>query len=182
VGASPRRTPEALSGLSGTFPVSAAVSPCMSLLLLLGLLVPAHFAPSPGWHVREGSVHACPGVSARRCSQVTTVASSTRLRDCVECLPHRTTAVMPSGAIVIKIGLAIEHPSRLARTFSWPPRITRASVAAGFEGLPGRIGVYQGSSRIGAREVSVFVLFGRGAPTKRQLRRANAELRRARVR
>ena len=55
-------------------------------------------------------------------------------------------------------------------------------MIAGFEGLPGRIGVYQGATLIGRREVSVFIVFGRPVPTNRQLRRANAELRRARFR
>jgi hypothetical protein len=43
-----------------------------------------------------------------------------------------------------------------------------------------RIGVYQGATLIGRREVSVFITFGRSVPTNQQLRRANAELRRAR--
>jgi hypothetical protein len=54
-------------------------------------------------------------------------------------------------------------------------------VHAGFEGLPRRIGVYQASTRVGARELFVFVFFGRGQPTARQLSRANTELRRARL-
>ena len=82
--------------------------------------------------------------------------------------------------IAIKLGVARERPVRAKRTFAWPPRITRREVVGHFEGLPARIGVYQGATLIGRREVSVFVVFGRAAPTNRQLRRANAELRRAR--
>jgi len=54
-------------------------------------------------------------------------------------------------------------------------------VHAGFEGLPGRIGVYQGSARVGTRELIVFVFFGRGKPTARQLDHASTELRHARL-
>lgn len=54
-------------------------------------LRPAHFAPAPGWQVKEGGAHACVGVSASRCLRVTSVASTTRFRDCLDCLPHRTS-------------------------------------------------------------------------------------------
>jgi hypothetical protein len=46
--------------------------------------------------------------------------------------------------------------------------------------LPGRVGVYQAQTRIGMREVFVFVFFGRAIPTDRQLRRANDQLARSR--
>jgi hypothetical protein len=88
---------------------------------------------------------------------------------------------MSSRGVGIQVTLAVEHPVRARRTFSWPPRLTRRNVHAGFEGLPGRIGVYQGQTRVGTREVFVFVVFGRGVPTSRQLKRANAELQRARL-
>lgn len=77
--------------------------------------------------------------------------------------------------------IAIERPLRVAHTFAWPPQISRTKVHAGFEGLPGRIGVYQAATRIGKREVSVFVFFGRAKPTARQLSGANTELRHARL-
>ena len=132
--------------------------------------------------MREGRAHACPGVPASRCSQATSVASTIRFRDCLECLPHRTAAVLRAADIAIKVGVAVEHPIRTKRTFAWPPRVTRRTVIAGFEGLPRKIGVYQGATRFGHREVSVFIVFGRAAPTNRQLERANAELRRVRFR
>jgi hypothetical protein len=88
---------------------------------------------------------------------------------------------MPATGIAIQITVSIEHPARVKPTFAWPPQIRRGEVNAGFEGLPGRIGVYQGSTRVGAREVFVFVFFGRGQPKARQLLRANTELRRARL-
>jgi hypothetical protein len=87
---------------------------------------------------------------------------------------------MPADGIAIQITVSIERPARVRRTFAWPPQLSRADVNAGFEGLPRRIGVYQGSTRVGAREVFVFVFFGLGKPTVRQLERANTELRHAR--
>jgi hypothetical protein len=86
---------------------------------------------------------------------------------------------MQAKDIAIQITVALEHPVRVRRTFAWPPRVRRPSVHAGFEGLPGRIGVYQGQTRVGTREVFVFIAFGRAVPTKRQLNRLNAELQRA---
>ena len=87
---------------------------------------------------------------------------------------------MPADGIAIQVTVAIEHPARLKPTFTWPPQIKRDEVHAGFEGLPGRIAVYQGSTRVGGREVFVFVFFGRGKPTARQLGGASARLRHAR--
>jgi hypothetical protein len=142
--------------------------------------VPVQF-PANGWDVRRNRVHACPGVLASRCSQVTSLASTTRWRDCVECLPHKTLALMPRSGIAIQITVSVEHPPRAGHTFAWPPRVKRAQVQAGFEGLPSRIGVYQAASLIKKREVSLFVWFGRSRPTVSQVSRANAELRRARL-
>jgi hypothetical protein len=113
--------------------------------------------------------------------QVTSLASTTRWRDCVECLPHKTLAAMPKSGIAIQVTVAVEHPARAVRTFAWPPQVKRAQVRAGLEGLPGRIGAYQASSLVGEREVSLFVWFGRGTPTVSQLHRANTELRHARL-
>jgi len=144
-------------------------------------LVPVRFAPAAGWRTATGSVHACPGTPLSRCAQVTSAAATTPWRDCVECLPHRTVAAMGRNGIAIQVTVAIEHPVRARRTFAWPPRIRRAAVYPGFEGLPKRVGAYQGSTLAGRREVSVFVLFGRSRPTTLQLRRANTELRRARL-
>ena len=81
-------------------------------------LVPVRFAPAIGWHLRRNSVHACPGVSASRCSQVTSLASTIRWRK---------------------------------------------------------------AQPLSANARCLFVWFGRSKPTAHQLRRANAELRRARL-
>jgi hypothetical protein len=142
--------------------------------------VPVQF-PANGWDVRRNRVHACPGVLASRCSQVTSLASTTRWRDCVECLPHKTFAAMPRSGIAIQITVAVEHPVRAVHTFAWPPQVKRAQVQAGFEGLPSRIGVYQAASLIRKREVSLFVWFGRSRPTVSQVSKANTELRHARL-
>jgi hypothetical protein len=53
--------------------------------------------------------------------QVTSVASATRFRECFECLPHRTVSSMYAKDIATRLMVAIEHPSRLKRTFAWPP-------------------------------------------------------------
>jgi hypothetical protein len=150
----------------------------LSGLLSAPLLTPAHFVPAAGWHTRVGKVHACPGVPASRCVQAFSVASTTRWRDCVGCLPHRTVAAMRPGDIAIQVNVGLERNPQPGP--AWPPRVTRRKVAAGFEGLPGRIGTFQAYTRIGKREASVFIVFGRSRPTDRQLQRANAELRRVR--
>lgn len=145
------------------------------------LLKPVQFAPAVGWHLRTGTVHSCPGVVASRCSQVTSTASTTRYRDCLDCLPHRTVAAMRANDIAIQITVALEHPMRVERTCAWPPRVTTRRVLVPFEGLPRRIGVYQCQSPVRRREVFIFIVFGRAIPTTRQLNLVNAELRRARL-
>jgi len=144
-------------------------------------LKPVQFAPAVGWLLRLGTVHSCPGVFASRCSQVTSTASTTRYRDCVDCFPHRTAAAMRANDIAVRITLALEHPMRVGHTCAWPPRVTSRRVLAPFEGLPRRIGVYLCQTPVGTREVSVFIVFGRAIPTTRQLNLVNAELRRARL-
>jgi hypothetical protein len=99
----------------------------------------------------------------------------------VNCLPHKTVAAMRPDDIAIQITVAVEHPSRGGHTCNWPPNVTRRAVSGPFEGLPARIGGFQCVTRVGTREVSVFIVFGRAAPTQRQLNRVNAELRRVHV-
>ena len=140
-------------------------------------LTPPQFAPAAGWHVRTGTVHECAGNA--RCLQVTSTASTTRFRDCVECLPQRTAAAMHLKDIAIQI--TIFGPPRVRRWSSWPLRVSRRSVHSRFKGLPERIGVYFGTIRAGARGVDVMIVFGRAVPTNQQLNRANAELQRARL-
>ena len=86
---------------------------------------------------------------------------------------------MSAGDIAIQIDLGVER-RRLRPTFTWPPHITRNQVTGPLEGLPGRIGAWQGRTLLGRSEVFVLVVFGRARPSDRQLARANAELRRVR--
>lgn len=150
-----------------TAPHETAVTPRLAAI---------RFAASGGWHVLTGRVHPCPGTPASRCSQVTSVASTTRWRDCLECAPHRTVNGMPAEAIAIRITIAIERPLRIKATFPWPVQVRRAALQS-LEGLPGRIGAYQASTRVGSREVFLSVYFGRSHPTAAQLHAANSELR-----
>jgi hypothetical protein len=123
------------------------------------------------------------GVSPQRCRQVTSWAATVPWRDCADCLPHKTVGTLPPGGIAIQITLArvTSPPPRWMRRIAWPPRVHPADVVAGFEGLPGRIGVYQSSVLVGRYQVAVWAFFGRGRPTPSQLRAANAELAAAHV-
>jgi hypothetical protein len=85
---------------------------------------------------------------------------------------------MPTKAIAIRVTIGVGPPPRTNATFAWPPQVSRTEVHS-LEGLPSRIGVYQASTRLGSREISVFVYFGRSKPTPRQLHAANTELRRS---
>jgi hypothetical protein len=85
---------------------------------------------------------------------------------------------MPTEGIAIRVTVATEHPVRVVRA-SLGHRTSPRRGHTGFEGLPCRIDVYQASSLLGTREVSLFVWFGRGTPTIGETNRANIELRSA---
>jgi hypothetical protein len=179
-----RRSPAAGTSCAGPNVVSDA----MRLLLATALtatyaaaLSPVQFAQRSGWHVGAGTVHACPGVPAARCSQVSSWAATIRWRDCAGCLPHRTLAQLPADGIAIQITLARERPPRAKATLAWLPQVHRSEVSKGFEGIQRRIGVYQRFARLGRYEAYVWVFFGRSRPTARQLTAANTELRTARL-
>ena len=140
-------------------------------------LTPIQFAAKPGWFVGVGNAHACPGVSATKCTRVTSWASTVRWRDCVDCLPHNTVDALPAGGVAIQVSLIRENPVAAKETLVWPPRVRAADLVSPFEGLPSRIGVYRKYARAGSYEVYVLVLFGRSHPTAAQLALANAELR-----
>jgi hypothetical protein len=151
-------------------------------LLALLLVVPTpHFRALPGWHVGSaGPAHACAYVGRNRCTQAAGWASTVRYRDCPNCVPpHRTLSHLPPSGIVIQLTQARERPDR-AQVGRWPLRVRADRISAGFEGVPNRYGVFQAFSRTGHLERSLFVWFGRAHPTRRQLARANAELRTAR--
>lgn len=149
------------------------------LLALLLVVTPPHFGAAPGWHVGSRPAHACPGVSASRCVQASGWASTVRYRDCADCLPHHTLAHLPPDGIVVQLTQAEERPDR-APAGTWPPRVRARRVVAGFEGVSNRYGLFQAFLRTGHLERYLFVWFGRAHPTRRQLARANAELRTAR--
>ena len=149
----------------------------LGLLVLVLAVSPPHFHAAPGWRVGSRPAHACDsGIPTSRCVQASGWASTVRLRDCPTCVPHRTLAHLPPGGIVIQLTKAREQPPR-ARAGSWPPRIRAKDVEAGFEGVSNRFGVFQSFVRTGHLERYLFVWFGRAHPTRRQLARANAELR-----
>jgi hypothetical protein len=102
-----------------------------------------------------------------------------RYRDCRDCVPpHHTLAHLPPGGIIIQLSNGREKPER-AGAAEWPPRIRAADLTIGFEGepSPSRFAVFQLFVRTGHIERLLFVWFGRAHPTRRQLARANAELR-----
>jgi len=139
-------------------------------------LFAAIFAAVGGWHVGAGHVHACPGVPASRCVQVSSWASTVRWRDCGECLPQKTIDAMPPDGVAIEVVLSSEHPLTAKQTIDWPPRITPGNLS-GIEGIPNKFGVYQRFGRVGdGREAYVWAFFGRGKPTASQIAKANAEL------
>lgn len=142
------------------------------------MLVPASLPPHPGWHSGHTVVHACPGVPATRCVQATTWAATIRWRDCAECLPYRTVAALPPAGIALQVTVAVEHPvpGWIPRN-AWPPRIASRDVAAPFEGLPTRIGVYQQRTLVHGVEVGTMVFFGRPHPSPQQAAEARAVLR-----
>ena len=147
------------------------------VLALLLVVFPPHFRAAPGWHVGSRPAHACVGVSASRCVDAWGWASTIPYRDCRDCVPpHATLADLPPGGIVIQLSNSRERPER-ARAGRWPPRIRVSQVVGPFEGEPARYGVFQTFRRTGDIERYLFVWFGRAHPTRRQLERANAELR-----
>jgi hypothetical protein len=148
------------------------------ILALLLVVAPPHFRAAPGWHVGSTRAHACVGVSRSRCVQAQAWASTVRYRDCPNCSPpHKTLAALPRNGIVIQLTDGRERRA-YGRRRSWPPRLRASQVVRPFEGAPARISVIQlvVRSRDGV-EHFLFVWFGRAHPTRRQLARANAELR-----
>src|SRR4051812_5631659 len=115
----------------------------LGALLASAALVPALFAPAPGWHVGAGGM--------------TTWAATTRWRDCAFCLPHRTVEALPPGGVALQLHLAKVRSPSWVRPLRWPPRL--APVVGPFEGLPTRIGVYQRIGRLHGYEAYLFVFF-----------------------
>jgi hypothetical protein len=137
------------------------------LLALVLVVSPPHFQPGHGWRVGAAASWGW--------------ASTVRYRDCRDCVPpHRTLARLPADGILIQLGnFRAEHPPQ-ASPGQWPPRIRRQDVIrGGGEGIPGHVGYARLLTPSGRIEHYLWVWFGRAHPTRRQLRRANAELRTA---
>ena len=146
----------------------------MTALATLALL-PALFAPHPGWHVGNQTARACPSVSASRCAQAASWAATIPWRGCGFCIPHQTLAALRRQTErSSKSQVATERPS-VAAAGIWPPTIRFRDVG-GLEGVPRRNGVYQRFARYGRVEAYVFAFFGRAHPTASQFAAANAEL------
>ncbi len=137
-------------------------------------LEPARFPVRAGWQVGAGHVHACPGTALDNCAQAGSWATTGTWRDCVECLPQRTVAKLPSDGIAITLVVG-RGPRAPKRALQWPPRL-RPGEAQSLKGLPSDIGVIK---RAGVRHgftTYLFVFFGRPRPTAAQVAHADAEL------
>ena len=73
-------------------------------------LLPALFAPQPGWHVGNQTARACPGVSASRCAQASSWAATIPWRGCGFCIPHQTLAALAPDGTILEIQVATERP------------------------------------------------------------------------
>ena len=141
------------------------------------VLAPAQFAPAKGWHVGTGKARACVGASVERCTETWSWTSTVRWRDCRNCAPHKTLAVLPRDGVVITVTRVRKRPIVAKRQVSWPPRIAARGITAGMEGIPRRYGVYQLFARVANHgEVMVWAYFGRSRPTTAQLAAANDRL------
>ena len=177
--------PPCYVGHEGTVPVAPGDpsgdfgrTPCVAALvlaLLLGFGAPA-FPGGPVWHTGSVPPHACPGVTAERCVQASSWASTVRLRDCANCLPHKTLAVLPPDGIVIQLTVAREKPLRANRG-AWPAVLKARDVYTGGEGIPRRFGTVQRYVTANHTEHMLWVFFGRPHPTAHQLAAVNAQLR-----
>jgi hypothetical protein len=135
------------------------------LLAVLLVVAPPHFHAGHGWHVGARGSWGW--------------ASTTPYRDCSDCIPpHRTLAHLPPGGILIQLGnFPAEHPPQASRG-RWPPRIRRKDlIGGGGDGIPRHVGYAEWFIRRDGVENYLWVWFGRVRPTRRQLARANAELR-----
>jgi hypothetical protein len=145
------------------------------------VLAPVRFAKGPGWHVGVSKVEACPGAKASQCSQVASWASTAPWRDCAECAgADKTLRSIGRDGIVIYLSLARER-FRYPNALRWPPRIRAGEVLSPIEGHAPRFGLFSRSGRLRGLSAALYVWFGRPHPTARQLARAEAELRTARL-
>jgi hypothetical protein len=150
-------------------------------VLAAATLDPARFRPDHGWHVGAVCDKRFPhGASRPLCRATTSRAATVRWHDCWSCFPpHRTLAALPPSGIAIV--LTLEPPVRHARReMPSPPRIG-GRVGGPFELAPSRVGGFVTGGRLHGFDVSLWVFFGRRHPSRRQIARAEAELRSARL-
>ena len=137
------------------------------IVALLLVISPPHFRAEQGWHVGSRGAWGW--------------ASTVRYRDCRDCVPpHRTLASLPPAGILIQLGnFRAERPPQ-ASPGKWPPRIRQKDlIAGGGEGIPRHVSFGEWFIRRAGVEHYLWVWFGRAHPMRRQLARANAELRTA---
>ena len=85
---------------------------------------------------------------------------------------------MSPGGILIQLSNSRERRPARAPMGQWPVRILRRDlITGGGEGIPRDVGYAQWFVRSAGVEHYLWVWFGRAQPTRRQLARANAELR-----
>jgi hypothetical protein len=100
--------------------------------------------------------------------------------DCADCaVPHRTLARLQANGIAIFLLLGRERHSA-SHPLVWPPRLHAKDVGS-FEGTPTRIGTITRGGDLHGFTAQLFIYFGRRHPTPRQLARAQAELKGAKL-
>ena len=143
---------------------------------LASAVPPIQFPAAPGWNAGTGAARSC-GTPTKRCSESWAWTSTVKWRDCRECLPHKTLAILPRDGIIVTVTRVHQRPIFAKRVIAWPPRINPDRVTAGLEGVPARFGVYQSYARLRyGDEINVWAFFGCSKPSASQIAAANARL------
>jgi hypothetical protein len=137
---------------------------------------PARLPAAGGWRVGSTRVSSagCAG-----CVQTESWAATVAYRDAPGQLPpHRTMAALTSGGVIVHVTRSWEPSPPAWVHESHPLGITRRAVTASFEGntTRGRVSLWTGATWRAGSFVSVWVLFGRPAPSAAQIRAAQTEL------
>lgn len=90
-----------------------------------GPTLPRGLRPHTGWHTGSTAAQACPGMSATRCVQAASWASTIRRRDCAACIPRRTLVALPPDGIILQVLVSAERPLTGRSFGEWPPTIQR---------------------------------------------------------
>ena len=140
----------------------------------LPVTAPPAELPATGWHVGSARVAGCVG-----CVQTESWASTIAYRDPANQLPpHRTMAVLPRDGVIVHVTRSWEPSPPAWVHLKHPLRIAPREITASFEGdtTAGRVSRWTGTTWRAGSHVSVWVVFGRPAPTAAQIRTAQAEL------